>query len=95
MRLTGYSPAGKKTKTRNAQTAAPGYVNANQQEVIARTGRPSTSFRGQVIYEMKCRRCDGRYGANGCDIHARRCPLCDNGTPGEPLGEKLVVGLFD
>lgn len=94
MLLTGYPSSEKRRKLRNAQTARPGYVNENEQEVIARTGRASTSFRGQVIYEMKCRRCEGRYGANGCDIHARRCPLCDGGAAGEPVVEK-PLGLFD
>ena len=94
MQLTGYPTSEKKRRFRNAQTVVPGSVNANEQEVIAKTGRPSTSFRGQVIYEIKCRKCGGRYGANGCDVHARRCPLCDGGAPGELVPEK-PVGLFD
>lgn len=94
MRLTGYSGSEKRSKVRHARTVRPGFVNGNEQEVIARTGRPSASFRGQVIYEMKCRRCEGRYGANGCDIHARRCPLCDGGAAGEVVAEKPLA-LFD
>ena len=94
MQLTGYTTSEKKRRFRQAPTVMPGYINVNQQEVIAKTGRPSAKFPGQVIYEMKCRKCEGRYGANGCDTHARRCPLCDGGAPGELVPEK-PVGLFD
>lgn len=94
MRLTAYSPAPKRQRPSSATTTTPGFVNGNHQEVIARTGRPSTTFRGQVIYELKCRKCSGRYGSNGCDIHARRCPACDNGAPGEPLTER-AASLFE
>jgi hypothetical protein len=105
MKLTGY--AGKRVAGRRSsggssesragksepRTAIPGFVNGRGQEVVERTGAPSGSFAGQVVYRMKCRGCGGEYGANGCDVHARRCPLCQGGRPGEALREK-VGGLF-
>ncbi|HVG27900.1 MAG TPA: hypothetical protein VM865_09870 [Acidobacteriaceae bacterium] len=94
MRLTAYTGGAKRQRASRASTTTPGWVNGNGQEVIARTGQPSKTFRGQVIYELKCRRCTGRYGSNGCDIHARRCPLCDNGAAGEPLVER-AASLFE
>ncbi len=47
----------------------------------------------QTIYKMRCGVCRGEYGANGCDIHARLCPLCQQGKAGEVLRE-AGVGLF-
>ncbi len=38
--------------------------------------------------------CRGEYGANGCDIPARLCPLCQQGKAGEVLRE-AGVGLFE
>jgi hypothetical protein len=87
------SPATVQAK-RFAQTTAPGFINRNSQEVVASTGRPSSSFRGQTVYKLKCRKCAGGYGANGCDIHLRRCPFCQNGEAGEPIPEKAAT-LFD
>lgn len=85
MRLTPFVGSQKKSSADKARTTVPGFVNESGQEVIARTGRPSTSFRGQVIYRLKCRSCSGEYGSNGCDIHKRRCPVCQDGAKGEPL----------
>jgi hypothetical protein len=69
------------------QTTDPGYKNKHGQIVVARTGFPSESFPGQTIYRLRCNRtsCNHEYGANGCDIHNRRCPRCQNGVKGEPL----------
>lgn len=76
-----------------ARTTVPGFVNAKGQQVVERTGARSTTFPGQIIYRMKCRGCSHEYGSNGCDIHARSCPSCQQGTAGEPLTEK-PAGLF-
>lgn len=92
-RLVGAGLAGAKGSGARALTTAPGFVNPNHQEVVERTGFGSTSFAGQVIYRMRCRGCSMEYGANGCDIHARRCPGCQEGVAGEPLRERSV-GLF-
>ncbi len=59
----------------------PGYVNPRGQVVIRNTGLPGTD-RGQTVYQMGCSHCGHVYGANGSDIHHRRCPLHDRGAPG-------------
>ena len=40
-----------------------------------------------------CGDCRGEYGANGCDLHARRCPVCQGGVAEEALRE-AAPGLF-
>lgn len=77
----------------DARTTVPGFVNQNGQKTVARTGFPSASFAGQIIYKMGCERCRAEYGANGCDIHSRRCPACQGGVAGETLRE-AAPGLF-
>lgn len=77
----------------DARTTVPGFVNQNRQRTVARTGFESASFRGQIIYKMVCGDCRAEYGANGCDIHARRCPKCQGGVEGEVLRES-APGLF-
>ena len=77
----------------DAGTTAPGFVNQNRQKTVARTGFRSGSFAGQIIYKMRCGDCGAEYGANGCDIHARRCPGCQGGVAGETLRE-AAPGLF-
>ncbi len=65
-------------------TTSPGYVNPNQQEVIRSTGLDGTDH-NQKIYVLKCQLCGNEYGANGSDIHRRRCPNHDGGAPGLSL----------
>lgn len=79
---------------RNFQTTSPGFVNLNQQRVIAATGAPSETRRGQVVYRMECAGCSHVYGCNGMDIKARLCPACQGGCPGERLWEPSPR-LFD
>jgi hypothetical protein len=69
---------------RDKGTTTPGFVNPHKQEVIRNTGKPGTDY-GQYIYELECKRCGHHYGANGSDIHERRCPSCDGGRPGLDL----------
>ena len=59
----------------------PGYVNPRGQVVIRNTGLPGTD-RGQSVYQLGCSLCGHVYGANGSDIHLRRCPMHDRGAPG-------------
>ena len=76
----------KKIRIKSATaTTTPGYANENGQSVIRDTGFPSETFNGQRIYHMRCARCGGEYGSNGCDVHLRRCPGCQGGSKGEPL----------
>lgn len=63
------------------KTTQPGYVNRNGQVVIRNTGLPGSDF-GQVIYQLGCSLCGHIFGANGSDIFERKCPKCQNGTPG-------------
>jgi len=67
------------------KTTDPGYTNKHGQTVIRRTGFPSETFPGQTIYHLRCGHCGHDYGANGTDIHLRRCPSHQNGAKGEPL----------
>ncbi len=62
-------------------TTRRGYVNRNGQVVIRNTGLPGTDH-AQLVYQLACSICGHVYGANGSDIHLRRCPLHDRGAPG-------------
>ncbi len=93
MELRAFYGVGRRVKASAARTTIPGFVNLNRQEVMSNTGAPSKSFRGQVIYKLRCRDCKGEYGANGRDIHHRRCPKCQGGEVGEVLREQ-AAGLF-
>jgi hypothetical protein len=70
-----------------AQTTTPGFTNPNKQTVIRDTGARSTTRDAQSIYELRCEYCQHRYGSNGIDVKARRCPKCQSGAEGEPLRE--------
>ncbi|WPZ26326.1 hypothetical protein UM399_04835 [Sulfitobacter pontiacus] len=63
------------------KTTTPGYVNRNGQEVLRGTDIPGND-NNQVVYVMRCKACDNRYGANGSDIWQRRCPACGGGASG-------------
>jgi hypothetical protein len=62
-------------------TTEPGFVNPRGQEVLRATGKQGTDHL-QYVYVLHCRICDHEYGANGSDIHARKCPACQNGAKG-------------
>jgi hypothetical protein len=95
MKLTAPSRRGTGARMKPpAATARPGYVNTNRQEVIRDTGAPSTTRDAQSIYELRCNACRHRYGCNGMDIKARKCPACHGGAVGEPLREAMP-SLFD
>ncbi len=76
-------------KKRAASTTRRGYVNRNGQVVIRNTGLPGNE-QGQSVYQMACSICGHVYGANGSDIHLRRCPMHDRGAP----GLKYEQGIF-
>jgi len=70
-----------------------GDVNRNDQEVMYKTDRSSTTHRLPKIWRMKYRKCGREYGSNSCDAHIRRCPRCTpKAAPAEPLtyGERHV-----
>jgi len=65
----------------DAGTTNVGYVNSRGQEVTESTNAKGTDYL-QYIYVLRCRTCGNTCGANGSDIHARRCPFCQGGRPG-------------
>lgn len=65
-------------------TTTPGYENRNRQVVVRNTGKRGNDF-GQNVYEMRCKDCGHRYGANGSDIWQRKCPKCQEGAAGLAL----------
>ena len=65
-------------------TTEPGFVNPRDQEVLRRTNLRGTDHL-QYTYVLRCRHCGLEYGANGSDIHLRRCPACQGGQPGLPI----------
>nr|WP_204354512.1 hypothetical protein [Paracoccus saliphilus] len=74
--------AGRPRHSRSVKgTTTPGYRNPNGQVVIASTGLAGTDHY-QKVYHICCGHCGLNYGANGSDIHARRCPACGGGRPG-------------
>ena len=59
----------------------PGDVNRNGQVVIRDTGLSGTDHL-QRVYQLGCSHCGHVYGANGTDVHERKCPRCQKGRPG-------------
>lgn len=66
-------------------TVRMGYINRNQQICLGTRGVPGTDH-GQVSYRMVCLNegCGHMYGANGSDVHERKCPECQRGAAGIP-----------
>lgn len=62
----------------------PGYVNRNDQIVVRRADLPGNDPM-QRVYELCCRRCSFRYGTSGSEIFQRKCPSCQDGSPGLSL----------
>jgi hypothetical protein len=77
-------------KSRKGRTTVTGYVNRRGQVVIRNTGLRGTDF-GQWVYRLGCSVCGHVYGANGSDIHLRRCPMHDRGAPGLPHEQGMFV----
>ncbi len=61
-----------------------GYENLNEQ-VTQRRGPSGATALADVVYVLKCRRCDTEYGVAAADILLRRCPGCMDAPPGLPL----------
>ena len=60
-------------------TTTPGFENPKRQRVIRRTALEG-NLPGVRVYVVRCSDCGIEYGANGCDIHIRRCPHCQSGA---------------
>lgn len=76
--LKGYT-----VKANKNSTTSIGYVNRNGQVVVRNTGLPGTDH-GQSVYQIGCSICGNVYGANGSDIHLRKCPKHQGGATGLP-----------
>ncbi len=57
------------------------FENRNNQRVMEKTDLDGNHY-NQKIYVLQCLRCQHTYGANGADIHLRKCPQCQGGAPG-------------
>ena len=63
------------------RTTQIGHRNEHGQIVVAKTLMQGTKpF--ERIFILRCEGCGYEYGTDGCDIHARRCPACQDGGPG-------------
>lgn len=58
-----------------------GATNPNGQRCCGHRDVPGTDH-GQRSYKVECIRCGFVYGANGSDLHLRKCPECQGGAPG-------------
>ena len=65
----------------NKGTTVSGYVNPNGQITVRDSGMSGTDH-FQHVYQLACSGCGHNYGANGSDVHERRCPNCQGGRPG-------------
>lgn len=65
-------------------TTAIGYQNRNRQTVLRKTDLAGNDH-NQIVYVLRCEDCGHEYGANGSDIHARRCPSHNGGAAGLPI----------
>jgi hypothetical protein len=63
------------------ETTEIGYLNRHGQQCCGHCGVPGTDHE-QYAYKIECTICGYVYGANGSDIHERRCPKCQGGAPG-------------
>lgn len=68
----------------NKGTTKPGYVNSNGQITIRNMNQPGNDHL-QHAYQVACSTCGYNYGANGSDLHDRKCPKCQGGRPGLPV----------
>lgn len=58
-----------------------GVVNPHGQICTGHRGKSGTDHL-QLSYRTECGHCGDAYGANGSDLHERRCPACQDGAPG-------------
>ena len=67
-------------------TTLPGFINPHGQITIRNTGVSGTD-KNQYIYQLACSICGHIYGANGSDIHERKCPVCQDGRKGFQISQ--------
>jgi hypothetical protein len=61
-----------------------GYSNHNGQKVLRPTVQPANDP-SRFLYVLECLHCWNEYGADGTDIHLRKCPKCQGGQPALPI----------
>src|SRR5688572_1493055 len=71
----------RRLSSQSAETTRINFRNRNGQRVVERTKRAGTDH-NQYVYVLECGDCGHKYGANGSDIHQRKCPKCQKGKPG-------------
>lgn len=64
------------------KTARPGYINDNNQLVIDEAPEYKENHTSAKPWRLRCLDCKHEYGANGCDVHERKCPNCQKGKVG-------------
>ena len=79
-----FDEMGRTKPMKPSPTTCTGYVNRNGQVVVRNTGAPGND-NNQHVYQLACSHCGHTYGANGSDIHERKCPHCQNGSKGLAL----------
>ena len=73
-------------KREDKGTTRAGFINPNQQKNLGKRQPPLEGTDNyQYVYVMNCTKCGLIYGANGSDIHLRKCPNCQGGKPGNTL----------
>lgn len=63
------------------ESAQIGVVNRNGQRCCGHRGVTGTDHL-QKSYKVECTYCGFVYGANGTDLHERKCPECQGGAAG-------------
>ena len=63
------------------ETTQIGCVNQHDQECRGTLKVKGTDHE-QYAYKVECLRCGYVYGANGSDLHERKCPNCQEGAAG-------------
>jgi len=76
-----FEEMGKEVSVKAKPSTCIGYVNRNGQVVVRNTMLPGTD-KNQYVYQLACSQCGFVYGANGSDIHERKCPKCQGGIEG-------------
>lgn len=81
LRRLQLSRSGSEWRSGGGPSVEIGVVNRNGQICLGHRGVAGTDHL-QVAYRLECGLCGLVYGANGSDVHERRCPGCQGGAAG-------------
>ncbi len=70
---------------RKNKCAKSGYINHHDQLVVDQDLTYKSNHKSAKPWKLRCLKCKNEYGANGCDVHIRKCPECQKGKPSLPL----------